>query len=415
MGKKVVIIGGGIVGLCSAYYLVKEGCEVTVIDKSNFTSGASYVNAGYVAPSHIIPLAAPGIISKGLRWMLDSTSPFYVKPRLDSQFFRWGYAFYRSSTQKNVEKAIPVIKDINLFSRDLYEGIKNEGEIAFHYERKGLLMAYQSEKVGEEEWEVGKRAIKEGLKVEHLSREELKSLEKKVELNVKGAVYFHSDAHMTPTDFMRDLLQYLKNKGVEILREEEVLDIDVEGGKIQHVKTEKRILTADDFVFSAGSWSAQLAQKLKINMLLEAGKGYRIDVKEPTEISIPTILCEAKVAITPMDGFTRLAGTMELGGINHNISPVRVNAIADAAQNYYPNLKITEEQKSNAKCGLRPVTPDGLPYIGKSKKCKNAIFATGHAMMGWSLGPVTGKLVSEIVNDKKSSLDIQPFHPDRKF
>ncbi len=116
-----------------------------------------------------------------------------------------------------------------------------------------------------------------------------------------------------------------------------------------------------------------------------------------------------------MDGFTRFAGTMELGGINHIIRKERVEAIAKAAESYYNNLRITQEEKDDAQCGLRPVSPDGLPYIGKSSKCKNAIFATGHAMMGWSMGPATGKLVSEIITEKKSSLDLQPFHPERKF
>jgi D-amino-acid dehydrogenase len=124
---------------------------------------------------------------------------------------------------------------------------------------------------------------------------------------------------------------------------------------------------------------------------------------------------EAKVAVTPMNGFTRFAGTMEIGGINHNINPVRVNAIAKAAAQYYPNLKINQQEIDDAKCGLRPLSPDGLPYIGKSSKCKNVTFATGHAMMGWSLGPATGKLVSEIIADKKTSLDLSPFHVDRKF
>jgi D-amino-acid dehydrogenase len=116
-----------------------------------------------------------------------------------------------------------------------------------------------------------------------------------------------------------------------------------------------------------------------------------------------------------MDGFTRFAGTMEIAGINHSINPKRVNSIANAAQRYYNNLEITLEEKKMAECGLRPVSPDGIPYIGKSSKCKNLTIATGHAMMGWSLGPATGKLVSEIISDKKSSLDISCYHPDRKF
>lgn len=415
MAKKVVVIGGGIIGLCTAYYLNKEGCDVTVVDKSNFSSGASYVNAGYITPSHIISLAAPGIITKGIKWMFNSSSPFYIKPRFDIDFFKWGWAFKKSANAKKVEASIPVIKDINILGRELYAEIKSTGDFDFHYQHKGLLMAYKTDKMGEEEWKVGQRAMQEGLKVENLVGDEVKKIEPNADLNIKGAIYFHSDAQMTPTDFMRDMLTYLKKNGVEVLNNEEVKEFEVSLGKIQKVITDKRELKADEFVIAAGSWSSKLAKQLGLKMLLQAGKGYRINVHRETKITIPTILCEAKAAVSPMDGFTRFAGTMELGGINHNIRKERVEAIAKAAENYYNNFKITQAEKDDSQCGLRPVSPDGLPYIGKSSKCENAIFATGHAMMGWSMGPATGKLVAEIISEKKSSLDLQPFHPERKF
>lgn len=415
MAKKVVVIGGGIIGLCTAYYLNMEGCDVTVVDKSNFSSGASYVNAGYITPSHIISLAAPGIITKGIKWMFNSSSPFYIKPRFDIDFFKWGWAFKKSANAKKVEASIPVIKDINILGRELYAEIKSTGDFDFHYQHKGLLMAYKTDKMGEEEWKVGQRAMQEGLKVENLVGDEVKKIEPNADLNIKGAIYFHSDAQMTPTDFMRDMLTYLKKNGVEVLNNEEVKEFEVSLGKIQKVITDKRELKADEFVIAAGSWSSKLAKQLGLKMLLQAGKGYRINVHRETKITIPTILCEAKAAVSPMDGFTRFAGTMELGGINHNIRKERVEAIAKAAESYYNNFKITQEEKDDSQCGLRPVSPDGLPYIGKSSKCENAIFATGHAMMGWSMGPATGKLVAEIISEKKSSLDLQPFHPERKF
>ncbi len=415
MSKNVVIIGGGIIGLCSAYYLQKEGHQVTIIDKSNFSSGASYVNAGYITPSHIIPLAAPGMITKGLKWMFNSSSPFYVKPRLDIDFLKWSLAFKKSSTAAKVEKVIPVIKDINLFSRDLYEALKASNEINFHYERKGLLMCYKSDKVGEEEWKIGQRGIKEGLCVKHLTKKEVDVLDPKANLNIKGAVYFDSDAHMTPDNFMSEMSTYLKDNGVIFFSNEEVVDVEISNNSIAKVKTNKQDFIVDEVVLSAGSWSPLLTKKLDIKIPIQAGKGYRIDVERETNITIPAILCEAKVAVTPMNGFTRFAGTMEIAGINHRINPVRVNAIANAASQYYDNLEIKGKEKKSAACGLRPCSPDGLPYIGKSLKCNNLTIATGHAMMGWSLGPATGKLVSEIISAKKSSLDLEAFHPDRKF
>ncbi|RZN84245.1 MAG: FAD-dependent oxidoreductase [Winogradskyella sp.] len=415
MSKSVVIIGGGIIGLCTAYYLQKEGCKVTIVDKSNFSSGASYVNAGYITPSHFMPLSQPGIINKGLKWMLDSASPFYVKPRLNLDFLKWALAFKKSASTSKVEKAIPLLVDFNVLSRELYKEMKMSNDFNFHYEKKGLLMYYKSDKVGEEEWEIGKRGIKEGLKVEHLSASDVSRIEPNVNLDIKGAVYFHSDGHMTPSVFMKNMIHFLKSKGVTFFAKEEVVDIEVSNHSISKVVTNKQELKGDEVVMAAGSWSQKLSKKLGIKIPLQAGKGYSINVERPTGITIPSILSEAKVAVTPMEGFTRFAGTMEIAGINHNINPVRVNAIAKAVKQYYPDLDIAKTETDNAKSGLRPCSPDGLPYIGKPSKCKNLTIATGHAMMGWSLAPATGKMVSEIIQDKKTLMKIDVFHPDRRF
>ena len=415
MSKEVVIIGGGIIGLCSAYYLHKEGCAVTIIDQSDMTKGASFVNAGYITPSHIIPLAAPGMITKGLKWMFDTASPFYVKPRLDKDFLQWAWAFKKSATALKVEKAIPIIKEINILGRALYEEIKQSGDFNFHYERKGLLMLYKTDKAGEEEWEVGQRAIKEGLNVNHITAEEVKKMEPNAAIDCKGAVYFDSDAHMTPKEFMTEMVSYLKEKGVTFYTHEKVQDLAISKDAIKEVMTTKRKLKADEVLIAAGSWSPLLTRKLGVKIPIQAGKGYRINTERETGITIPALLVEAKVAVTPMNGFTRFAGTMELAGINDTINPKRVKAISKAVSNYYQGLSLTKEEEATADFGLRPCSPDGLPYIGRTHKYKNLIIASGHAMMGWSLGPPTGKLVSEIISDKKLSLDIKPFHPDRKF
>ncbi|ALU74113.1 FAD-binding oxidoreductase [Tenacibaculum finnmarkense] len=413
MSKEVVIIGGGIIGLCSAYYLQKEGHKVTVIDKSDFSSGASYVNAGYITPSHIISLAAPGMINKGIKWMFDSESPFSVKPRLDYDFLKWTWLFKKASTNKKVESSIKTIKDINLLSRELYEDIKASNDFDFFYQHKGLLMCYQTDKAGQEEWKTGERAIQEGLKVENLTKEQALKIEPNAGLNIKGAVYYHSDSHMTPNEFMPQLKRYLEKKGVAILANEEVLDINVLNDKVTSLRTNKQELKADEIVVATGSWSQILVKKLNANIPIQAGKGYRINVAKDTGITVPAILIEAKIAVTPMNGFTRFAGTMEVDKINNNINKVRVNAIAKASENFYKGLKIDQKEIDDVACGLRPCSPDGLPYIGRLSKIKNVTVATGHAMMGWSLGPATGKLVSEVISDKKTSLDLNPFHVER--
>lgn len=414
MEKKVLIIGGGIIGLCSAYYLQKEGHSVTVIDKSDFSKGASYVNAGYITPSHIISLAAPGMISKGIKWMFNQSSPFYVKPRLDADFIKWSWLFKQSATQKKVEASIPIIKDINIFSRELYEDLKKSKDFDFFYQHKGLLMCYQTDKAGEEEWNVGKRAIKEGLNVELLTKEEVAKIESTANLNIKGAVYYRSDAHMTPQSFMKQLKLYLEKVGVNFKVNTTIKDINLLNDTVSSVVTEKgEAYLADEVILASGAWSSELVKKLGIKIPLQAGKGYCINTNKDTGITIPSILMEAKVAVTPMDGFTRFAGTMELGGINHSINPIRVKSIARAAEKYYNNVKISPQEIAQAKCGLRPCSPDGLPYIGRASKIKNLTVATGHAMMGWSLGPATGKLVSELISEQKTSLNLAPFKVER--
>jgi D-amino-acid dehydrogenase len=414
--KNVFIIGGGIVGLSTAYFLNKEGFEVTVIDKSDITSGASFVNAGYITPSHIIPLASPGMIAKGIKMMFNSASPFYMKPRLDTDFLKWSWYFHKSSTTAKVEKAIPLIKDINLISRELFTDIKNSGDLGdFQLERKGLLMLYKTEASYLHEKLVAERVAFEGLEVSELNKAELHQLEPNVKIDAEGAIHYECDGHTTPTEIMPKLVAYLKKQGVTIKTNEEVLDVKSSGNNIKEIVTDKGSYQPDEVVLAAGSWSGELAKKLQLKLPLQGGKGYRINMERETGISMPAILMESNMAVTPMNGFTRFAGTMEFSGLNDIIRKERVMAIANGAKAFYPDIEMNDTEIKNVKTGLRPVSPDGLPYIGKSTRIKNLTIATGHAMMGWSLGPATGKLVSELLSGTKTSMNIAAFSPDRTF
>ena len=414
MEKTVIIVGGGIIGLMSAYYLKKSGHEITVFDQSSMDNGASYVNAGYISPSHIVPLAAPGMINKGLKWMFDSTSPFYIKPRLDVDFLKWAWHFKKACNPHHVEKSLKVIRDINLLSKSLFEEIQASGDLGlFQLEKKGLLMLFKTQKAGDHEAAVVKKAMDLGLDVFPKSISEIRTLLNGVEVDALGGFHYECDGHMTPTQFMEKLKKYLISSGVKILQKEEVLDFEYANGKVVKVITQNASYGSDYLILSAGSWSEKLMKKLKMKMPLQAGKGYKIDAYAPSGITIPTILMERKVAVTPMEGFTRFAGTMEFSGINTTIRKERVLAIANAAASYFPGVKISKEEIDAAKSGLRPVSPDGLPYIGRINQFKNVAIASGHAMMGWSLGPATGKLIAEIVNGQNPSLDLQPYDPQR--
>ena len=285
----------------------------------------------------------------------------------------------------------------------------------FHLEDRGVLMAFKTSKAEKSEYSVMQAAQDLGLDVSLLGVEEVNRLQPGIQMNIAGAYHYRCDAHSTPEVFMNQLKKNTLKSGVEIHTETTVKNFQVRGDRISTVVTDRGNFEADEVVFAAGAWTEELLKPLKIVLSVQAGKGYRINVEARTGISLPCILMESKVGVTPMKGFTRFAGTMEIAGINHNIRENRVNAIAHAATQYYSGLEIDLNDRKQAKCGLRPLSPDGLPFIGRHSSCSNLVLATGHSMMGWSLGPATGKLVTEIISNKKLSMPIGKFSPERKY
>lgn len=411
--KKVVIIGGGISGLSAAYFLTKEGCQVTLIDKGDLTGGASNINAGFITPSHIFSLASPDVVQKGLKWMWNSSSPFYIKPRLDLEFLQWAWKFKRAATREKVERSIPVIKEISLKSTKLLEEILDNLHVKAHYEKKGILTVFQTEKALREEMKAAERIRLENLEVEMLSRNQILELQPSLSAKINGGIYYRCDAHSTPEDVLVKLKSRLISNGVSFRLNEMVTNLEKNGRKISGVKTNKGFYQADELVLAAGTWTPQLAKMLGIRISMQGGKGYSMDVYRETGITIPAILAESKIAVTPMKGFTRFAGTMEFSGNNAIIRRKRVEAIARAVPGYYEGVVLTPEEIAAARSGLRPVTPDGLPYIGRTYRLENVVLAAGHAMIGWSLGAVTGKIVSQIVTGQEPEVNLKPFDPER--
>ena len=253
--KKIIIIGGGIIGLSTAYYLEAEGHEVVIVDKGNLKEGASHLNAGYLTPSHIVPMAAPGMISKGMRWMFDASSPFYIKPRMNKDLISWGIKFMKSCTPNHVQRSLKTILDINLLSKELYLEMQQSPSLNFHLETKGLLMAYQSSQAEREEAEVVAWARDLGMKIKQLDNKEVLSLQPNAPMNIAGAYWYESDAHSTPEIFMKNLKIDLENKGVKFILERKVTGFQKKGSRIINVSTDKEILTADEVVIATGAWS----------------------------------------------------------------------------------------------------------------------------------------------------------------
>lgn len=408
------IIGGGIIGLSSAYYLTKAGHKVTIFEQGDMKDGCSYGNAGMIVPSHLVPLAAPGMISKGIRWMFNSSSPFYVKPRLSGDLIKWGYHFYKSATKEHVAKSAPALKDISLLSKAMFKELSGELPFDFGYHERGLMMLYQTKETEHEEKETAALANAHGIEAHILSPEQVQRLEPDVKVSVRGGVYFPGDAHVTPQLFVTQLKKYLKDKGVVIKDQTSVTDFIVENGKVEVVKTAIGEYTFDEVVLATGSWSAPVAAKLNLYLPMQAGKGYSFTLQNVEKnVRIPSIFLEARVAITPMGNTLRFGGTMEITGVDHSISMNRVKGIVDSIPKYYLGMQVNMPNKEDVWHGLRPCSPDGMPYIGKMVNLKNVTIATGHSMMGLSLGPGTGKLVAEIISGEKLSIGIKAFDPER--
>jgi len=414
--SKTVIIGGGVIGLFSAYYLNKSGWEVDIIDQGDLSDNCSYGNAGMITPSHFIPLAAPGMIEQGIRWMFDSKSPFYVKPSLNPELIGWGLKFLKSATRKHVDRSAGALRDISVMSKLLFQEFEKDSKIDFGLEDKGILMLFKTPKFVEEEKHMAEQAINLGLDAQYLSPEECRQLQPGVEMDILGAVHYHCDAHLYPNKLMRGLIKYIENaKGVTIYRNTEIVKILHEAGKITSVNSKDKEFKGDAYVVAGGAWSPGIARLAGLKVPLMPGKGYSFMVpqEESKQMTIPSILCEARVAITPMNGSIRYGGTMEVGKINNNINMSRVQGIVESVPKYLPNFKPEMPQQKDIWFGFRPVSPDGMPYIGLSNKYQNLAVATGHAMIGLGLGPATGKIISQVLNGQLTEMNITPFAVDR--
>ncbi len=412
--KRIGIIGGGIIGLFSAYYLLKKGHDVTIFEQNAIGNGASTGNAGMIVPSHVVPLAAPGMIAKGFRWMFDAKSPFYVKPSLDSDLLRWGYLFYRNSSARFLDQRITALRDINLLSRRLYQNLHESDTIDFGFHGRGILMLYQSAKSEADEREAAIIANNVGIEAQHLTMAEAQDVEPGIRMIAKGAVYYPNDAHLDPELLVRRLSEWLINNGVSIKHVDAVNGIDVKNGKIHQILTTDGAHEYDEVILAAGSWSSQIARQMKLVLPMQAGKGYSFIIKNPmSKPKIPTILVDGKIAVTPIGDALRFAGTLEIGGINQNINMNRVMGIVKSIPKFYPDMEVDMPTSDQIWSGLRPCSPDGLPYIGRSEAISNLVVATGHAMMGISLGPATGLLVSQLVDREPYEIDIRPFRVDR--
>ncbi len=410
MGKNILIIGGGVIGLSTAYYAARRGLRVSVVDRGG--DGCSFGNAGMIVPSHFTPLAAPGMVAMGLKWMWNPESPFYIKPRLNWELATWAWKFMRASTREHVARCAPVIRDLSFASRALFEELAES--LDFGLVKRGLLMLCKTQHALDEEARAAATANALGVPAEVLDAKATAALDPAITMDIAGSVYFPKDCHLSPERFMAALRGELQKMGVTFHNETMVNSWRTEGRRLVAVETSRGAMEAEEFALCGGAWSPEILRGLRVRLPMQAGKGYSLTLAKPRELpQLCAIFTEARVAVTPMDGALRFGGTMEIAGLDETINARRVAGIVKAVSRYYPQFSPDDFADVKPWVGLRPCSPDGMPFIGRIRAYDNLSTATGHAMMGLSLAPITGNLMADVLTRELPAHDLSLLDPNR--
>jgi len=412
VGQRAVVVGAGVIGVCAAYYLAEAGWQVTILEQGRVCAGCSYGNGGAIVPSHSVPLAAPGVWQQALRWLFNSKSPFRISPRFDPSLLAWLWRFRQACTEQHAGRALPVLRDLSYGSQALFHELMKNEELDCRYQETGAMMVYRTPRGFAAGLDEAARLRVAGIPSQTLDLSEARGLAPALSPSVLGAIFFPDDAHLVPDAFVRALARRAEDRGVDIRTETEVLGFRTNGRRIFGIETTRGDLQADDVVLATRAWSPLLAQMLGLRLPIQPAKGYSVTYLQGSGgPRVPVILAEAKAGITPMSDWLRVAGTLELSGFDLSINRRRVDAIIRSAAQYVDGLESLPLREIWR--GLRPCTPDGLPIIGRPSSLDNLILATGHAMLGVTLGPITGLLVSQLASGEKPKLSLHALRPQR--
>jgi D-amino-acid dehydrogenase len=407
-----LIIGGGIVGICSAYYLARRGGKVTLLEKDTFDDSASTGNAGLISVGHT-PIPKPGLARKGLLWMFDPGAPLYIKSKLDPAVIRWLIGFARACRPSHFKRSMDVLAGIGHEAGACFRELADDESLEFEYRRRGELAVFLSEeglRSGEHEAHLMRSY---GYDTDVISGDELRRMDPAFRPEVVGAVFHRERAFANPGRFVMEMVERARRHGATLEPNAPVKRVVARDGRCVGAETDDgTIIEADRVVLAAGIWSSKLARALGVRIPMQPAKGYHLNLTAPDPC--PTIGCvcaERYVAVTPMDDGLRLAGTLELSGINDRLVQKRLDMLRIGAGRYLHGIDATEIRSQW--CGLRPCTADGLPVIGWAPHVGSLFIATGHAMMGFVLGPVTGKAVAACILGDEPSLDLTPLDPAR--
>ncbi|MDY7108944.1 MAG: FAD-dependent oxidoreductase [Planctomycetota bacterium] len=407
-----VIVGGGIVGICAAYFLARRGAAVTLLEQDGIDEGASTGNAGLISIGHA-PIPRPGLTPRAIRWMFDPTSPIYIPPRLDLGLLRWFWGFRRACGRKQFKHSMDILTAHGRPAGECIRRLVDEEDLDCEYQPRGQMDVFRTEE-GLEEGEREAAMMRDyGYGVEVLDGDELRRREPAFRDDVVGAVLFNERAFANPGRFVSEMADRARRRGAVLRERHEITRLLTENGRcVGAVTRDGEEIRGDAVILAAGSWTRRLARQVGLNLPLQPAKGYHVNLTRPEPCTNTACVCaERFVAVTPMADGLRLAGTLELSGINHRIVQQRVDMLRRGARLYLRG--IDETRSGEPWCGLRPCIADGLPVVGWAPGVDRLFLATGHAMMGFALGPLAGRVACECVLGDEPSVDISGLRADR--
>jgi D-amino-acid dehydrogenase len=407
--RRVVVIGGGVIGAACAYYLSRDGWQVTVIDQGVFGRGCSHANCGLVCPSHVLPLAAPGALRLALGSLFQPDAAFRVKPRLDLSLWGWFWKFARRCNRHDMLEAGRAIQSLLNSSRRLYDELLAAEPLDCEWEARGLLIVLHS-RAGMEHYAGTDRLLRDEfqLPAQRHDGDAVKAFEPALKPGLGGGWYYPGEAQLRPDRLMSAWRRVLEARGVAIRDNCPLQDFAHAQGRAQAAVTPQGTIEAEAFVVATGAWTPLLKRQLGCRVPIQPGKGYSITMPRPQRCpALPLIFEEHRVAITPMQSGYRIGSTMEFAGYDETLDPQRLEILKRGASHYLeePYCEPVEERWF----GWRPMTYDGKPIIDQSPALANVTIAAGHNMLGVSMALATGKLVAELLSAKPPHLDPAPF------
>ncbi|WP_327692081.1 FAD-dependent oxidoreductase [Streptomyces sp. NBC_00461] len=418
MTAPVVVLGGGVVGLCTAYYLAEAGLAVEVVERRGLGSGVSRGNAGWICLSHSTPVPAPGVVRYALRSLGRPDSPLYLRPLPDPAFVRWLWRFWRSSTPAAFRRGYAAVAELNRTTFDLFDGLREAG-VDTTLTRPGMVHAFLSPAEARHHLAV-QREMADGrypLPDDVTTGDEARLLDDALSPGVRAAYLVEGEGVVDPEAFARGLGRALAAAGVKVHENAEALGFRTTGGQVTAVRTDLGEIPCDAVVIAAGMRSSRLLGALGHPLPLQAGKGYSFSVDLDPAPRHTLYFGERRAVASPIAGTTRIGGTMELSGNNNRLDWRRVVAVALASRHYLGRWFDDPDDLvgliRDPWVGGRPFLPDGLPVIDRVPGHDNAFVATGHGMLGVTLGPVTGHTLTEYVRTGNRPRALEPFRFDR--